>query len=71
MRSQHPELASPLKRCLGALATVPWPWPKTCEGVGITLGRRRARARSVRRVAASPRIFARCRSSRSESSVKK
>ena len=25
-RSQHPELASPLKRCLGALATVSWAW---------------------------------------------
>eukprot|EP01045_Picozoa_sp_COSAG04_P016631 COSAG04_NODE_1405_length_6901_cov_9.408262_3_plen_257_part_00 len=26
MRSQHPELAGPPKRCLGALATVSWPW---------------------------------------------
>ena len=25
MRSQHPELARPPKRCLGALATVSWP----------------------------------------------
>ena len=30
MRSQHPELASPLKRCLGALATVSWPWVPAC-----------------------------------------
>ena len=26
MRSQHPELARPPKRCLGALDTVSWPW---------------------------------------------
>ena len=26
MRSEHPELAGPLKRCLGALDTVSWPW---------------------------------------------
>ena len=26
MRSEHPELARPLKRCLGALDTVSWPW---------------------------------------------
>ena len=26
MRSEHPELARPAKRCLGALATVSWPW---------------------------------------------
>ena len=26
MRSQHPELAGPAKRCLGALDTVSWPW---------------------------------------------
>ena len=26
MRSEHPELAGPAKRCLGALATVSWPW---------------------------------------------
>ena len=26
----HPELASPLKRCLGALATVAWPWAPAC-----------------------------------------
>ena len=26
MRSEHPELAGPPKRCLGALDTVSWPW---------------------------------------------
>ena len=26
MRPEHPELAGPLKRCLGALDTVSWPW---------------------------------------------
>ena len=26
MRSEHPELAGPAKRCLGALDTVSWPW---------------------------------------------
>ena len=26
MRSEHPELARPLKRCLGALHAVSWPW---------------------------------------------
>ena len=26
MRSEHPELARPAKRCLGALDTVSWPW---------------------------------------------
>ena len=26
MRSEHPELAGPLKRCLGALDAVSWPW---------------------------------------------
>jgi len=26
MRSEHPELARPAKRCLGALGTVSWPW---------------------------------------------
>ena len=26
MRSQHPELARPPKRCLGARVTVSWPW---------------------------------------------
>ena len=26
MRSEHPELGGPAKRCLGALDTVSWPW---------------------------------------------
>ena len=30
MRSEHPELARPPKRCLGALATVSWPWVPAC-----------------------------------------
>ena len=30
MRSEHPELASPAKRCLGALATVSRPWAPAC-----------------------------------------
>ena len=30
MRSEHPELARPLKRCLGALATVSRPWVLVC-----------------------------------------
>ena len=30
MRSEHPELAGPAKRCLGALATVSWPWAPAC-----------------------------------------
>ena len=30
MRSEHPELARPLKRCLGALAAVSWPWGPAC-----------------------------------------
>ena len=30
MRSEHPELAGPAKRCLGALATVSWPWVPAC-----------------------------------------
>eukprot|EP01045_Picozoa_sp_COSAG04_P009370 COSAG04_NODE_540_length_12878_cov_10.484858_7_plen_261_part_00 len=30
MRSEPPELAGPPKRCLGALATVSWPWVLAC-----------------------------------------
>ena len=40
MRSQHPELASPAKRCLGALATVSWPWAPAWGLVGTASARR-------------------------------
>ena len=30
MRSERPELARPAKRCLGALATIAWPWVPAC-----------------------------------------
>ena len=33
MRSEHPELARPPKRCLGALDTVSWPWNRLGETV--------------------------------------